>query len=170
MGMMHVVLARHLGAGRIIGADLFETRARRAVALGADAGLVVSGDNLVEQMREATGGAMADVVIVGPGSAKAIAQGVAAAGKGATVVQFTATPPEDELTLNPHDLYFNETRLVPSYSCGPDDTREAMALVERSVLRAADLVTHRFPLERVTEAYAMAQKPESLKVIVTFGD
>ena len=111
---------------------------------------------------------MADVVIVGPGNAKAIAQGIAAAGKGATVVQFTATPPEDEMTLKPHDLYFNETRLVPSYSCGPDDTREAMALVERSVLRAADLVTHRFPLERVVEAYAMAQKPESLKVIVTF--
>jgi L-iditol 2-dehydrogenase len=168
MGMMHVVLARHLGAGRIISADLFETRARRAVALGADAGLVVSGDNLVEQVREATGGAMADVVIVGPGSSKAIAQGIAAAGKGATVVQFTASPPEDELTLNPHDLYFNETRLVPSYSCGPDDTLEAMALVERSVLRAADLVTHRFPLEKVVEAYAMAQKPESLKVIVTF--
>src|SRR5271170_3633998 len=170
MGMMHVKLARHLGAGRIIGADLFETRARRAVALGADAGLVVSGDNLVEQVREATGGAMADVVIVGPGSGKAIAQGIAAAGKGATVVQFTATPPEDEMMLKPHDLYFNETRLVPSYSCGPDDTREAMALVERSVLRAADLVTHRFPLERVVEAYAMAQKPESLKVIVTFPD
>ena len=38
------------------------------------------------------------------------------------------------------------------------------------MLRAADLVTHRFPLERVTEAYAMAQKPESLKVIVTFRE
>jgi threonine dehydrogenase-like Zn-dependent dehydrogenase len=37
-------------------------------------------------------------------------------------------------------------------------------------LRADDLVTHRFPLERVSEAYAMAQKPESLKVIVTFNE
>jgi len=37
-------------------------------------------------------------------------------------------------------------------------------------LRAADLVTHHFPLERVIEAYAMAQRPESLKVIVTFQD
>src|SRR6202140_1604465 len=43
MGMMHVVLARHLGAGYIVGADLFETRARRATARGADVGLVVSG-------------------------------------------------------------------------------------------------------------------------------
>jgi L-iditol 2-dehydrogenase len=168
MGMMHVRLARHLGAGRIIGADLFETRAARARELGADFGIKVSGDNLVESVREATNGAMADVVIVGPGTSRAIATGIACAGKGATVVQFTATPPEDEMTVRPHDLYFNETRLVPSYSCGPDDTREALSLVRRGVLSAKDLVTHQFPLARVSEAYEQAQKPESLKVVVTF--
>jgi L-iditol 2-dehydrogenase len=169
MGMMHVKLARHLGAAMIIGADLFHLRANRAVELGADHGLVVAGDNLVEQVREVTKGAMCDVVIVGPGTSRAIAAGIAAAGKGATVVQFTATPPEDELTVKPHDLYFNETRLVPSYSCGPDETREALSLVERGVINAAELVTHRFPLAQVTEAFATAQKPESLKVIVMFG-
>ena len=53
---------------------------------------------------------MADVVIVGPGTAAAIKTGIAAAGKGATVVQFTATPPEEEILLRPHD--FISTRLV----------------------------------------------------------
>ncbi len=72
MGMMHVKLARHLGAGMIIGADLFHTRANRAVELGADRGIVVAGDNMISQVREITKGAMADVVIVGPGTAKAI--------------------------------------------------------------------------------------------------
>src|SRR6202047_4685126 len=168
MGMMHVKIARHLGAGTIIGADLFAQRANRALELGADRAIVVSGDNLVEQVREVTNGAMADVVIVGPGTSKAIATGIAAAGKGATVVQFTATPPDDELVVHPHDLYFNETKLVPSYSCGPDDTRIALDLVERGVISARDLVTHRFPLAKISDAYAAAQKPEALKVIVTF--
>jgi L-iditol 2-dehydrogenase len=169
MGMMHVKIARDLGADTIIGADLFHSRAQRAIELGADRGIVVEGDNLVEQVREITNGAMADVVIVGPGTSKAIAAGIAAAGKGATVVQFTATPPDDELLIKPHDLYFNETRLVPSYSCGPDETREALSLVERGVINAAELVTHSFPLAQITEAFATAQKPESLKVIVTFA-
>jgi L-iditol 2-dehydrogenase len=168
MGMMHVKLARELGAGTIIGADLFPSRAKRALELGADRAIVVEGDNLVEQMREITNGAMADVVIVGPGTPRAIATGIAAAGKGATVVQFTSTPPDDELTIKPYDLYFNETRLVPSYSCGPDETREALSLVERGVINAAELVTHSFPLAQITEAFATAQKPEALKVIVTF--
>jgi L-iditol 2-dehydrogenase len=168
MGMMHVKLARHRGAGLVIGADLFETRASRAKVLGADIGLVVSGDNLAEQVRQITDGAMADVVIVGPGTARALTAGIAAAGKGATVVQFTATPPEEEMLVRPHDLYFNETRLIPSYSCGPDDTREALELVRRGVLSARELVTHRFPLARICEAYDQAQKPDSLKVVVTF--
>ena len=168
MGMMHVKLARHHGAGLVIGADLFETRASRAKVLGADIGLVVSGDDLAEQVRQITDGAMADVVIVGPGTARALTAGIAAAGKGATVVQFTATPPEEEMLVRPHDLYFNETRLIPSYSCGPDDTREALELVRRGVLSARELVTHRFPLARICEAYDQAQKPDSLKVVVTF--
>jgi L-iditol 2-dehydrogenase len=166
MGMIHVRLARYYGAGRILGADLFAQRARRAEQLGADHGIVVTDGNLIDQVRDLTRGAMADVVIVGPGTAAAIATGIAAAGKGATVVQFTATPPGDQLTVNPHDLYFNETRLIPSYSCGPDDTREALDLVQRGVINARELVTHRFPLSQVSDAFAQAQLPESLKVIV----
>jgi len=168
MGMMHVKLARHLGARTIIGADLFEQRARRARQLGADHAIVVAGENLVDEVRELTGGAMADVVIVGPGTSRAIAAGIAAAGKAATVVQFTATPPEDEIVLRPHDIYFNETRLVPSYSCGPDDTRQALELVRRGVLNARELITHRFPLTHINAAYERAQNPDSLKVVVTF--
>ncbi|MGH8011376.1 MAG: alcohol dehydrogenase catalytic domain-containing protein [Candidatus Binataceae bacterium] len=168
MGMMHVVIARHLGASMIIGADLLKRRADRAVELGADFGLAVAGVDLASQVREVTHGAMADVVIVGPGTSTALKAGIAAAGKGATVVQFTATPPEDELTLNPHDLYFNETRLVPSYSCGPEDTREALGLVRAGIISARQLVTHRFPLDEIGAAYTQAQKPEALKVVVTF--
>jgi L-iditol 2-dehydrogenase len=168
MGMMHVKLARHHGAGMIIGADLFEERAQRAKQLGADHGIVVAGENLFHQVRAITNGAMADVVIVGPGTSSALATGIAAAGKAATVVQFTATPPEDEMLLRPHDLYFNETRLIPSYSCGPDDTRQAMDLVHRGVLNARELITHRFPLANIYQAYQQAQKPDSLKVVVTF--
>ncbi len=170
MGMMHVKIARERDAGLIIGADLFESRAKRAEQLGADIGLAVSGDNLVERVRDATKGAMADVVIVGPGTPRAITSGIACAGKGATVVQFTSTPPGEEMTITPHDLYFNETRLVPSYSCGPDDTRESLSLIERGVLSASELVTHQFPLMRINDAFAAAQKPDSLKVVVTFGE
>jgi len=170
MGMMHVRIARNRGAGLIIGADLFEWRAARARELGADHTIAVKGDDLAERVREITNGAMADVVIVGPGSAKALGTGIAAAGRGATVLQFTATPPDEEMTIKPYDLYFDEVRLIPSYSCGPEDTREAMNLVERGVIAASDLVTHQFPLAQINQAFSTAQQAEALKVVVTFGE
>jgi len=40
--------------------------------------------------------------------------------------------------------------------------------VRRGVLNARELITHRFPLAQIREAYEQAQKPESLKVVVTF--
>jgi L-iditol 2-dehydrogenase len=167
MGMMHVVLARHHGAAQIIGIDLFESRAQRARELGADHGLVADND-IIERMRDLTHGAMADVVIVGPGTVRALHTGLALAGKGATVVQFTATAPDEEMTIKPHDLYFNDTRFITSYSCGPDDTRQALDLVQRGVLSASALVTHSFPLTQVSEAFATAQRQEALKVVITF--
>ncbi len=169
MGMLHVKLARHLGAEVIIGADLVEQRVRLAQQLGATHGIVVAGDNLLAEVREITKGEMADVVIVGPGSRNALAMGIAAAGKAATVLQFTATPPDEELLVRPHDLYFKEIRLVPSYSCGPDDTQQALEMVRRKVVNGQELITHCFPLAQIGEAYRQAQKAESLKVVVTFA-
>jgi L-iditol 2-dehydrogenase len=168
MGMINCAIARHFGAGRVIGADLFPQRAVRAKQFGADIGLVVSADNLIEQVSEATNGAMADAVVVGPGTVEALRAGIAAAGKGATVVQFTPGAPGDVLQLSPYELYFNETRIVPSYSCGPDDTRQALQLIETGVVRASQLVTHQFALAEAAQAYLSAQKPEALKVVVTF--
>jgi L-iditol 2-dehydrogenase len=88
---------------------------------------------------------------------------------GGTLLLFTMAAPGEKLTLEPGELYFREVSIVPSYSCGPEDTREALDLIARGVVRVDDLVTHRFPLERATEAFARAKDPEgSLKVLLTF--
>jgi L-iditol 2-dehydrogenase len=95
--------------------------------------------------------------------------GVALAGRGATVVLFTARRPGDRLSVAPYDLYFREIRIVPSYSCGPNDTRDALDLVARGVVTAAQVVTHSFALADVASAYRMAADASStLKTIVTF--
>jgi L-iditol 2-dehydrogenase len=93
-----------------------------------------------------------------------------AAAPGGTLLLFTMTPPGQEIALPGHDLYFREVSLVPSYSCGPDDTREAQELLSTGRLAVADLVTHRFPVERAAEAFARARNPDgSVKVVITFG-
>lgn len=171
MGQLHVALARHYGAELIIGTDFIPYRCSKALELGADEVIGASQGNLVEELRERTQGEMADVVIVGPGTIAAMELGVQCAGRGGTVVLFTASLPEATLGISPYHLYFHEIRLVPSYSCGPGDTREALRLVSTGVVRAEKFITHRFPFAAVADAYkTAAQAKESLKTVVVFSE
>ena len=137
--------------------------------LGADAVVHVDERDPVEAVRDLTDGALADAVIVGPGSIEAMELGVRLAGRGASVVLFTASRPDDRLAVAPYDLYFREIRIVPSYSCGPNDTRDALALIRRGVVTADKVITHRFPLADLAAAYrTAADGGVALKTIVTF--
>ncbi len=170
MGQLHVVLARHFGVRRLLVADLEESRCEHARRLGADVVINAAREDLVEAVARHTDGQGVEVVIVGPATVPAIEQGLACAGRGATVVQFMGTPPEQTLHLSTFDYYFRELRLIPSYSCGPDDTRRALELVEQGVVRAEQVVTHRFPLAEANKAYEVAATDKrSIKTLVTFG-
>jgi L-iditol 2-dehydrogenase len=170
MGQLHVALARHYGAELIIGTDFIPYRCSKALELGADKVIDPSRENLVEELRETTQGEMADIVIVGPGTITAMELGVQCASRGGTVVLFTASPPEATLGVSPYHIYFHEVRLVPSYSCGPNDTREALRLVSTNAIKAEQFITHRFPFTAVADAYkTAAEAKESLKTVVVFS-
>ncbi len=67
-------------------------------------------------------------------------------------------------------LYFREVTLTQSYSCGPDETREALRLIERGEVEVTSLITHRSGLEGVGEALERAQgKAEGIKTVVYPG-
>ncbi len=167
MGQLHVALAVARGA-QVLVADRVAFRLTRALELGAERVVHVDDTDLVEEVRDWTDGELADVVIVGPGSIDAMRAGIAVAGPGARVVLFTTSKPDD-LEVSPFRLYFDEISLVPSYSCGPNDTREALELLERGVVPLEKLITHRFRLKDVGEAMkAAARVNEALKTVVVF--
>jgi L-iditol 2-dehydrogenase len=167
MGQLNILLARHYGAKMVIAADFQRFRCDYAVKMGADLVVDLTERDLSEAVREATDGLMADIVVVGPSSIKAMDDGIRCCGRGGTVLLFTPTPKEDSLVINPHDIYFNEVSLVPSYSCGPFDTREAIELIEMGVVTAEKIVTHRFPLEKTGEAFRVtAEAGDSIKTLV----
>jgi L-iditol 2-dehydrogenase len=56
-----------------------------------------------------------------------------------------------------------------SYSCGPDDTREALRLIETGVLTAEKLVTHRYELNDTYQGFRkMAEARDVLKAQIIF--
>jgi L-iditol 2-dehydrogenase len=164
MGLLHLLLARRRGASVLV-ADRVSSRLRRAEALGADT-VDVRRLDLAPSIRALTDGEGADIVVVGPGNPEAIDAGYRSAAPGGVVILFTPTPPDVTWPLPVHDAYFREVSIVPSYSCGPDDTAEAVALLA-SGLEVDELITHRFPLDQTAEGYRLVREAtDALKVVV----
>lgn len=169
MGQLAVRLARSLGASRIAGADRVAFRIARAKESGCDDAFDVDSEPLADGALRLSSGKGFDFVFVGPGKSGVIREAGEAAASGGTVLFFTMPPPEERLALSGNELYFREISLVPSYSCGPQDTRRALELLESDRIRVADLVTHRYPIERAVEAFERARDPrDCMKVMITF--
>lgn len=169
MGIINLLIAKAYGAGRVICADMVRFRLDRAGALGADDVIDVSKETLVDGLRRTTGGDMAELVIVGPNSAEAMHQGIQCVRPGGTVLFFTPAKPGEKLLIDPNYLYFSDINLVTSYSCGPTDTAEAFGLIKKGIVRAEQLVTHRFRIDQTAEAFRLtAAAGASLKALVVF--
>ncbi len=169
MGVLHVMVAKHYGAERVIGADMVAFRLNRAKELGADEVIDVSKEDLKSSINRLTERKGVEIVIVGPNSVEAMRQAFDVVSPGGTVVFFTPAKPGEMLMLDPNRLYFQDISVVTSYSCGPDDTREALTLIENGLVRADRVVTHRYPIEKTDEAYrVVADAGDSLKVIIEF--
>ncbi len=155
MGLMHALVAQSLGA-MVVGSDFIEERRAHAAALG------------VRALHPDEAFAGAHVVICGPGSPEALRNAFAAVAPGGTVVMFTPLEPGVAFTFDPNDLYFRDVTLVTSYSCGPNDTREALDLLARGVVSAERLGATFYPLAEAAAAYEALRASRILKPIVTF--
>ncbi len=165
-GVILGLVARNAGAARLVGCDPDPGRRAHALRLGFDAAGEPGGDFFEKVMRAGTAGAGA--VFVLPTSEDAVLGSLEVAGPAARVVFYSPVAPSRTWSLSPHSLYLRDLSLLFSYSSGARDLREALSLIERGVVRAADLVTHRVPLERAAEAFRLARAGgDVLKVMVT---
>jgi L-iditol 2-dehydrogenase len=164
MGLLNLAAARALGAAELIAVEPDPSRRRAALRHGASAAL--SPEEAVRSL-----GRSADFVVVGPGDPDIIRQALACVRDAGAACLFTPTPTGVTTGLDLGELYFREISLVPSYSCGPGDTRLAYDFLRSGRVRTEGMVTHRFPLAAAQEAFDTARRGgEALKVLVTFEE
>jgi L-iditol 2-dehydrogenase len=157
MGLLMTQLARTYGAATVLGSDFDGERRAHAVAFGADAAFDPASVDVPAAVADRSDGRGADVVIVCPGDPRAVQAGIAAAAPGARVVCFTPQAPDVPLTIDQSRMYFREITLVQSYSCGPDETREALALLIDASIDIGGIITHHAGLDGVAEALDRAK-------------
>jgi L-iditol 2-dehydrogenase len=168
-GQLAVRLARASGAARVGGADRVASRLALARETCADAVLDVDREPVAAGALRLSDGRGFDLVFVCPGKPEVIREAVDAVAPGGTLLVFTMAAPGQTWAVDLNKLYFREIAVVPSYSCGPDDTREALSAIANRRVAVGDLVSHRFRVEAAAEAFARARRAEgSMKVVIVF--
>ncbi len=165
-GLLLGWLARLAGARLLLGSDPDPVRRRFGREFGFDAVVDPTSEGVAEWTRAAASGG-ADVVFVIPTAAPAVLSAIDAAAPAARVVFFSPVAPDTVWPISPHTPYFKDLTLRFSYSSGPQETRRSLDLIASGALPVERLVTHRLPLERAAEAFALAEAGgEALKVVV----
>lgn len=166
IGLVGVVMARLLGAGRII---LTGTRAERLElgrSLGADITVNVKEENAIESIFDLTEGVGADAVLECAGTTRAAVDAVEFAKKNGRVALIGIY--KEPASLNVNKIVQWNITLAGSKAEGERSLAQALSLLSRQTVDLSPLITHRFPLDEIHAAFETAEKrlEGAVKVVV----
>lgn len=166
-GLIHINLARALGAGRIIATDMVDYRLDAARKLGADVTFSAMED-VPARLREANNGRLADLVIVCTGALPALHQALESVERGGTVLFFAPTAPGVSLPVPINDVFFrNDVTLTTTYAGAPADLATAMDMIASGRVQVGEMISHRLGLAEAGLGFKLtADAGDSLKVII----
>jgi L-iditol 2-dehydrogenase len=165
-GLLHIQLARALGAERVVAADMVERRLEAARRFGADV-VINAKEDLPARLRQVNEGRLADLAITCTGAEAAIAQAMRSVERGGTILIFAPTAPGETIPLPLHDLWADGITLTNSYGASPQDIPVALELIRSRRLRPGEMVSHRLGLGETGRGFKLvAEAKNCLKVII----
>jgi S-(hydroxymethyl)glutathione dehydrogenase / alcohol dehydrogenase len=171
VGLNAVQGAAISGAYPIIAVDISDSKLKAAKEFGATHTVNSAKEDAVKAVKALTGGAGADYVFVTVGSAAAVTQGFSLSGpRGMTVIvgipRFT-----DTLNLPPFMFIKDERVLTGSFMGTTQLQTEIPRLVElyqAGILKLDELITGRYPLEKINEAIDEVLVGKALRNVILF--
>jgi L-iditol 2-dehydrogenase len=153
IGLCILLVARAKGAGVIMATDLVHERLVVAKQLGADETFVAEVESPVPKLLELTGGRGADVVFEAAGAQETQQQAVEACRPGGSVV-LVGIPPADRMDIRFSDARRKELLLI-NVRRQNENYPEAISLVVSGKVNVKPILTHRFPLQKISRAYEL---------------
>ncbi len=168
IGLMLAVLSKLEGA-TVYASDPMPERRAKSLQLGTSEAFDPTRGTLGDEIRTRTGGRGADAVLVAVPHPAVVVEALAASRPGGRVLLFAQNDPVTRIEFPAVAVGIEEKEILGSYSAAVDIQEEAADLVFSRRLPVAQLVTHRFPLDRIPDALELADKPTpvSLKVLIT---
>jgi L-iditol 2-dehydrogenase len=164
IGLLIVQLARLSGASRIIATDLRAHRLQAAHMFGAHRTVLAEAGHELPEVLSDTVGRGVDVAFEVAGEQPAVDVAIAAACPGGKVV--LAGIPSDDRSSFTASAARRKGLTIKLVRRMRNTYPRAIELGLAGQVQLVPLVTHRFPLEKVADAFATAQRREGGKVIV----
>ena len=166
-GLLHIQLAKAMGAGRIVATDVADYRLKQAKKFGADK-VFLAKDYRPENLLGINEARLADLVIICTGAVEAINQALESVERAGTVLFFAPTDKDVTIPLSINRIFWrNERKLISSYAGSPQDHREALELIRSKKIAVADMITHRLSLAETGLGFKLvSEAKESIKVII----
>ena len=165
-GLLHIQMAKLLGANKIIATDINEYRMKMAKKFGADF-VINAKEDVPSKVKELNDNRLADRVIVCTGALSAAYQALKCVDRGGTILFFAVPEPGKDVSIPMNDFWRNEITVMTSYGAAPNDLKEALELISKHKVNVRDMITHRLSLAETDKGFQIvADAKESMKVIV----
>jgi Zn-dependent alcohol dehydrogenase len=171
VGLNAIQGARIAGARRVIAMDVAPEKLEAATEFGATDGVLATAADARDQVRALTGGRGADYVYVTVGAVRAYEQALGFCAPGGSVVMAGMTANDEVMRLNPGNTAYLEQSLVGSRMGSTVLARDIPRLIEhyrQGRLKLDELISNRYPLERINEAIEDARKGVSRRNVILF--
>ena len=171
IGLMAVTVARAAGASRIFVTDVNNDRLDLARRLGADDAFNTrSGDEWINDIKQATRNEGADVLLEMSGAPAAFETGFSALRNGGVAALLGLPSTKFEFDWNKHVIFKGATVLGINGRRMFETWYQMEALLLSGRLRLDDIVTHRMPMSNYAGAFSLMQSGEAIKVVLDIND
>jgi L-iditol 2-dehydrogenase len=168
IGLLHLLTVKKMGARKAIMIDLVEERLDFAEKLGADGTINGKTEDVVEKVRQLTGGYGADVAIEAIGLPATWEQALKLARKGGTILEFGGCPPGTEIRVNAEMLHYGEQTVLGAFHTTPLHFRKALDMIASRTIDVRPLVTKRMKLGEIKEAFEILSSSKTeIKIAIT---
>jgi Zn-dependent alcohol dehydrogenase len=171
VGLNAIQGARIAGARRVIAMDVEPAKLDAAREFGATDGVAATAPDATDQVRALTGGRGADYVYVTVGAVRAYEAALGYCAPGGAVVMAGMTANDEVMRLSPANVAFYEQSLVGSRMGSTVLTRDIPRLIDyyrQGRLKLDELISNRYPLERINEAIDDARTGRSRRNVILF--
>jgi L-iditol 2-dehydrogenase len=168
IGIMHGMVARATGAGKVIMLNRTPGRLEIAKQFGFDAYIDLSNEDGDDVVMTLTDGKGANDVIVAAGSKDAIISGIKMTGKMGKVCMFAGLPKDSpEVLLDLNYMHYRQISLHGAFSSAPRHNAMALEMIRSGQVKTKKIVTHLVSLEKMVEGVEAAENRTGLRVVVS---